>query len=45
MKTKNLELIKKLDDFYKFCKNLEFRYYWTMCIPPNDGIQKNIFLR
>ena len=28
---------EKLDDFYKFCKNLNLDIVGTMCIPPNDG--------
>ena len=28
---------EKLDDFYKFCKNLNLDIIGTMCIPPNDG--------
>ena len=27
---------EKLDDFYKFCKNLNLDVIGTMCIPPND---------
>ena len=31
----------RLDDFYKFCKNLNLDIIGTMCIPPNDGnVQK-----
>jgi len=28
---------KILNDFYKFCKNLNLNIIGTMCIPPNDG--------
>ena len=28
---------ERLDDFYKFCKNLNLDIIGTMCIPPNDG--------
>jgi len=28
---------KNLNDFYKFCKNLNLNIIGTMCIPPNDG--------
>ena len=28
---------EKLDDFYKFCKNLNLDIIGTMCIPPNDN--------
>ena len=33
-----------LEDFYKFCKNLNLDIIGTMCIPPNDGnVQKYFF--
>ena len=28
---------RNLNDFYKFCKNLNLDIVGTMCIPPNDG--------
>ena len=28
---------RNLNDFYKFCKNLNLDIIGTMCIPPNDG--------
>ena len=28
---------ERLDEFYKFCKNLNLDIIGTMCIPPNDG--------
>ena len=34
---------EKLDDFYKFCKNLNLDIVGTMCIPPNDGNTKKYF--
>ena len=30
-------------DFYKFCKKLNLDIIGTMCIPPNDGKEKNYF--
>jgi PLP dependent protein len=33
----------KLDDFYKFCKNLNLDIIGTMCIPPNDGYTEKYF--
>ena len=35
---------KNLNDFYKFCKNLNLNIIGTMCIPPNDGNTKKYFL-
>jgi len=35
--------IEKLDDFYKFCKNLNLDIVGTMCIPPNDENIENHF--
>ena len=35
---------KNLNDFYKFCKNLNLDIIGTMCIPPNDGNTKKYFL-
>jgi PLP dependent protein len=35
---------KNLNDFYKFCKNLNLDIIGTMCIPPNDGKTKKHFL-
>ena len=35
---------KNLNDFYKFCKNLNLDIIGTMCIPPNDGNIKKYFL-
>ena len=32
-----------LDDFYKFCKNLNLDIIGTMCIPPNDGNTEKYF--
>ena len=32
-----------LNDFYKFCKNLNLDIIGTMCIPPNDGNTKKYF--
>jgi len=34
---------KKLDDFYKFCKNLNLDIIGTMCIPPNDNNTEKYF--
>ncbi|MDA7811065.1 YggS family pyridoxal phosphate-dependent enzyme [Candidatus Pelagibacter sp.] len=34
---------KNLNDFYKFCKNLNLDIIGTMCIPPNDGNKKKYF--
>ena len=34
---------KNLNDFYKFCKNLNLNIIGTMCIPPNDEKTKNYF--
>ena len=34
---------EKLDDFYKFCKNLNLDIIGTMCIPPNDKNTENYF--
>ena len=34
---------EKLDDFYKFCKNLNLDIVGTMCIPPNDGDTEKYF--
>jgi pyridoxal phosphate enzyme (YggS family) len=34
---------EKLDDFYKFCKNLNLDIVGTMCIPPNDGNTEKYF--
>jgi PLP dependent protein len=34
---------KNLNDFYKFCKNLNLDIIGTMCIPPNDGNTKKYF--
>jgi len=34
---------EKLDDFYKFCKNLNLDIIGTMCIPPNNGNTENFF--
>ena len=37
---------ERLNDFYKFCKNLNLDIVGTMCIPPNDDkYRKVIFLR
>ena len=33
----------KLNDFYKFCKNLNLDIVGTMCIPPNDGNTEEYF--
>ena len=34
---------KYLNDFYKFCKNLNLDIIGTMCIPPNDGNTEKYF--
>ena len=34
---------RNLNDFYKFCKNLNLDVIGTMCIPPNDGNTENYF--
>ena len=34
---------ERLDDFYKFCKNLNLDVIGTMCIPPNDQNTKKYF--
>ena len=35
---------RNLNDFYKFCKNLNLDIIGTMCIPPNDGnVEKYFF--
>ena len=34
---------KNLNNFYKFCKNLNLDIIGTMCIPPNDGNTKKYF--
>jgi PLP dependent protein len=34
---------ERLDDFYKFCKNLNLDIIGTMCIPPNDDNTKKYF--
>ena len=34
---------RNLNDFYKFCKNLNLYIIGTMCIPPNDGNTKKYF--
>jgi len=34
---------ERLDDFYKFCKNLNLDIIGTMCIPPNDYNTKKYF--
>ena len=34
---------KILNDFYKFCKNLNLNIIGTMCIPPNDGNTEKYF--
>ena len=34
---------KNLNDFYKFCKNLNLDIIGTMCIPPNDGNTEKYF--
>jgi pyridoxal phosphate enzyme (YggS family) len=35
---------ERLDDFYKFCKNLNLDIIGTMCIPPNDGNTEKYFI-
>ena len=35
---------RNLNNFYKFCKNLNLDIIGTMCIPPNDGNTKKYFL-
>ena len=35
---------ESLDDFYKFCKNLNLDVIGTMCIPPNDQNTKKYFV-
>ena len=34
---------ERLDDFYKFCKNLNLDIIGTMCIPPNNVNTENFF--
>jgi len=34
---------ERLDDFYKFCKNLNLDIIGTMCIPPNNGNAEKFF--
>ena len=34
---------EKLDDFYRFCKNLKLDIIGTMCIPPNNGNTEKFF--
>jgi pyridoxal phosphate enzyme (YggS family) len=34
---------RNLDDFYKFCKNLNLDIIGTMCIPPNNGNTEKYF--
>ena len=34
---------ERLEDFYKFCKNLNLDIIGTMCIPPNDDNTKKYF--
>ena len=34
---------EKIDEFYKFCKNLNLDIIGTMCIPPNDKNTKKYF--
>ena len=34
---------EKLDDFYKFCKNLSLDIIGTMCIPPNNNNTEKYF--
>jgi pyridoxal phosphate enzyme (YggS family) len=34
---------EKLEDFYKFCKNLNLDIIGTMCIPPNNGYTEKYF--
>ena len=35
--------IERLNDFYKFCRNLNLNIVGTMCIPPNDKNTENYF--
>jgi len=35
---------ERLDDFYKFCKNLNLDVIGTMCIPPNDQNTEKYFV-
>ena len=35
---------ERLDDLYKFCKNLNLDVIGTMCIPPNDQNTKKYFV-
>ena len=35
---------ERLDDFCKFCKNLNLDIIGTMCIPPNDGNTEKYFI-
>ena len=35
--------IERLDNFYKFCKNLNLDIIGTMCIPPNGGNTEKYF--
>ena len=34
---------RNLNDFYKFCKNLNLDIIGTMCIPPNNGNTEKFF--
>jgi len=34
---------ERLDDFYKFCQNLNLDIIGTMCIPPNDENTEKYF--
>ena len=34
---------RNLNDFYKFCKNLNLDIIGTMCIPPNDSYTEKYF--
>ena len=34
---------ERLDDFYKFCQNLNLDIIGTMCIPPNNGNAEKFF--
>ena len=34
---------RNLNDFYKFCKNMNLDIIGTMCIPPNDGNTEKYF--
>ena len=43
LKIKNLELIKELDEFVKYCKELNLDIIGTMCIPPDDNNQNLYF--